>query len=39
MLKSVYDTDDGVVDNSESLEGSTRIQVQDHAPKAHASSH
>jgi len=31
MLKSVYDTDnDGVVDNSERLEGSTKAQVQDH---------
>ena len=36
MLKSVYDTDDdGVVDNSEKLEGSTKAQVQDHTPKAH----
>ena len=40
MLKSVYDTnDDGVVDNSEKLEGSTKSQVQDHAPKAHKTSH
>jgi hypothetical protein len=40
MLKSVYDTDDdGVVDNSEKLEGSTKAQVQDHDPKAHKSSH
>lgn len=36
MLKSVYDIgDDGVVDNSEKLEGSTKAQVQDHTPKAH----
>jgi len=36
MLKSVYDTDDdGIVDNSEKLEGSTKAQVQDHTPKAH----
>ncbi len=36
MLKSVYDTDDdGIVDNSEQLEGSTKVQVQDHTPKAH----
>ncbi len=40
MLKSVYDTDDdGIVDNSEKLEGSTKAQVQDHNPKAHAASH
>jgi len=40
MQKSVYDTDgDGVVDNSEKLEGNTLTQVRDHAPKAHASSH
>jgi hypothetical protein len=40
MLKSVYDTDDdGVVGNSEKLEGSTKAQVQNHAPNAHASSH
>jgi hypothetical protein len=40
MLKSVYDTDeDGVVDNSEKLEGSTKAEVQDHDPKAHAASH
>ena len=40
MTKAVYDTNDnGVVDNSEKLEGSTKAQVQDHAPKAHASSH
>jgi len=40
MLKSVYDTDDdGVVDNSEKLEGSTKAQVQDHDPKAHKTSH
>jgi len=36
MLKSTYDQDeDGVVDNSEKLEGSTKAEVQDHAPKAH----
>ena len=36
MLKSVYDTNDNsVVDNSEKLEGSTKLQVQDHTPKAH----
>jgi len=36
MLKSTYDTDeDGVVDNSEKLEGSTKAEVQDHTPKAH----
>jgi len=40
MLKSTYDTDDdGVVDNSEKLEGKTLTQVRDHAPKAHAASH
>lgn len=36
MEKSTYDTgDNGVVDNSEKLEGSTKAQVQDHTPKAH----
>lgn len=36
MLKSVYDTDDdGVVDNSEKLEGSTKAEVQHHTPKVH----
>lgn len=36
MLKSTYDVNDnGVVDNSEKLEGSTKAQVQDHDPKAH----
>jgi len=36
MLKSTYDIDeDGVVDNSEKLENSTKAQVQDHDPKAH----
>lgn len=36
MLKAVYDTgDNGVVDNSEKLENSTKAQVQDHTPKAH----
>ena len=34
MLKSVYDTNDnGVVDNSEKLEGKTLAEVRDHAPK------
>jgi len=38
MQKSVYDTNDnGIVDNSEKLEGSTKAQVQDHAPKAHGN--
>jgi len=38
MTKAVYDTnDDGVVDNSEKLEGSTKAQVQDHAPKSHGN--
>lgn len=37
MLKSVYDIDeDGIVDNSERLEASTKAQVQDHIPKAHS---
>jgi len=39
MTKAIYDTnDDGVVDASEDsdlLEGSTKAQVQDHAPKVH----
>jgi len=36
MYKSTYDTDDdGIVDNSEKLEGSTKAQVQDHTPKKH----
>ena len=36
MTKAVYDTNnDGVVDNSEKLEASTKVQVQDHAPKSH----
>jgi len=36
MLKSVYDPDaDGVVNDSDKLEGSTKTQVQDHTPKAH----
>ena len=40
MLKSVYDTDDdGIVDNSEKLEGSTKSEVQNHSPIAHAASH
>jgi len=37
MLKSVYDAnDDGTVQDSDKLEASTKAQVQDHAPKAHA---
>ncbi|MGQ9676543.1 MAG: hypothetical protein ACUVX1_12850 [Chloroflexota bacterium] len=40
MLKSVYDTnDDGTVDNSQKLQGSTKAEVQDHPPKAHKTSH
>jgi len=40
MLKSVYDTDDdGVVDDSEKLEGSSKAQVRDHTPQAHKTSH
>jgi hypothetical protein len=40
MTKAVYDTNNNnVVDNSEKLEGSTKAQVQDHAPKAHKTSH
>jgi len=40
MYKSTYDTDDnGIVDNSEKLEGSTKAEVQNHNPKAHAASH
>jgi len=36
MTKTVYDTDnDGVVDNSEKLEGSTKTEVQNHAPQTH----
>ena len=36
MKKSDYDSDgDGVVDNSEKLEASTKAQVQDHTPKSH----
>lgn len=36
MEKSVYDVNNnGVVDNSEKLEGSTKAEVQDHAPKTH----
>ena len=38
MEKSTYDTDnDGIIDNSEKLEGSTKAQVQDHTPKAHGN--
>ena len=36
MFKSVYDTgENGIVDNAEKLEGSTKAQVQDHTPKSH----
>ncbi|MCK4328499.1 hypothetical protein KAX02_01525 [candidate division WOR-3 bacterium] len=36
MFKATYDTDgNGIVDNSEKLEGSTKVQVQNHNPKAH----
>ncbi|KKN53770.1 hypothetical protein LCGC14_0598630, partial [marine sediment metagenome] len=36
MLKSIYDADNnGIVDNAEKLEGSTKSEVQDHTPKAH----
>lgn len=36
MQKTVYDlNDNGVVDNSEKLNGHTEAQVQDHAPKEH----
>lgn len=38
MLKAVYDTNDnGVVDNSEKLEGSTKVQVQTHNPAEHGN--
>ena len=38
MLKSVYDTDDdGVVDDSEKLEGSTKVEVQTHNPAEHGN--
>jgi hypothetical protein len=38
MTKAVYDVNDnGIVDNSEKLEGSTKVQVQDHAPKEHGN--
>ena len=40
MAKSVYDTNDnGIVDNSEKLEGKTLSEVQNHPPQAHASTH
>jgi len=40
MLKSVYDTNaNGIVDNSEKLEGKTLAEVRDHAPKAHHTTH
>ncbi|MBA7494463.1 hypothetical protein ES702_05039 [subsurface metagenome] len=36
MNKSDYDSDgDGVVDNSELLEGKSKSEVQDHTPKSH----
>jgi len=36
MEKTVYDTDnDGVVDDSEKLEGQTKAEVQDHPAKTH----
>ena len=36
MLKSTYDVDEnGIVDNSEKLQGSSKAQVQDHTPKTH----
>jgi len=36
MYKLTYDqNDNGVVDDSEKLEGSTKAQIQDHNPKAH----
>lgn len=39
MLKSVYDTDDdGVVDDSEKLEGSTKSEVQTHSPQTHGNA-
>ena len=40
MYKSTYDTDDdGIVDNSGKLEGSTKAEVQTHAPQAHHLTH
>ncbi len=37
MLKATYDIDeDGIVGNSEKLEGSSKAQVQDHSVKVHA---
>lgn len=40
MTKAVYDTnDDGVVEDSDKLEASTKAQVQDHTPKVHKDSH
>jgi len=39
MLKSMYDVGkNGIVDNSEKLEGSSKAQVQDHTPKGHVLS-
>jgi len=39
MLKSTYDTDDdGVVDDAEKLDGSTKAEVQDHTPKTHGAT-
>ena len=40
MYKSTYDTNDnGIVDNSEKLNGDTEDQVRTHPPQAHASTH
>jgi hypothetical protein len=40
MDKATYDTnDDGVVEDSDKLEASTKAQVQDHTPKVHKDSH
>jgi len=40
MSKSTYDTDnDGIVDNSELVEGLTVSQVRTHAPASHGDSH
>jgi len=36
MFESTYDADaDGVVDDAEQLEGKSKSEVQDHAPKSH----
>ena len=43
MLKSTYDTGDNgqcdMADDSDLLEGSTKAQVQNHAPQSHKDSH